>query len=404
MGLSLNVDVSIVTVFFQGIISFFSPCILPLIPLYIGYLSGGTYEVLEDGKVVYQRKKVMIHTFCFVIGISFSFFILGLGVSFLGSFFNSNQMIFTMIGGIFILIFGLYQLGLFGKSSFLSKERRLPFSMNKLAMSPITAFMMGFVFSFSWTPCVGPTLSSVLIMSASSNTRWMGMLFIIVYTLGFVLPFLAVGFFTTSVLEFFKKHMNIIKYSVKIGAILMIIIGSTMIWNSRSLLIGNLLDNDTHSNDEQKAEEKVVPAPDFTLVDQYGKKHKLSNYRGKTVFLNFWATWCGPCRSEMPHIQKIYDEYKNNKNEDVVILGVAAPLIGQEKDQAGIKSFLDKNDYSYPTLMDKDGKIFSQYNISSFPTTFMIDKNGNIFGYINGAINEEVIRDIIDQTVTGKRK
>ena len=161
MNFSLDVSVPALTVFFQGLLSFFSPCVLPLIPLYIGYLSGGTGKRGADGKIHYQKSKVMIHTLCFVIGVSFAFFALGLGVSALGSFLNQNQMLFARIGGVIIVLFGFYQLGVFGNSRVLGKERRLPFHLDKLAMSPLTALIMGFTFSFAWTPCVGPALTSV---------------------------------------------------------------------------------------------------------------------------------------------------------------------------------------------------------------------------------------------------
>lgn len=135
MGFSIDVSIPVMTVFLQGIISFFSPCVLPLIPLYIGYLSGGTGVRGEDGRIYYKRSKVMLHTVCFVIGVSFAFFLLGLGFSALGSFFKSNQLLFARVGGILVVLFGLYQLGVFGTSSVLGRERRLPFSLNTLAMS-----------------------------------------------------------------------------------------------------------------------------------------------------------------------------------------------------------------------------------------------------------------------------
>ena len=162
MGFSLDISVPALTVFIQGLVSFFSPCVLPLIPLYIGYLSGGTGKRGEDGRMHYERSKVMLHTLCFVIGVSFAFFLLGLGFSTLGTFFKSNQLLFARVGGILVVLFGFYQLGFFGKSGAMGKEHRLPFKLDMLAMSPITALIMGFTFSFAWTPCVGPALASVL--------------------------------------------------------------------------------------------------------------------------------------------------------------------------------------------------------------------------------------------------
>lgn len=424
MNFSLDVSVPALTVFFQGLLSFFSPCVLPLIPLYIGYLSGGTGKQGADGKIHYQKSKVMIHTLCFVIGVSFAFFALGLGVSALGSFLNKNQMLFARIGGVIIVLFGFYQLGVFGNSRVLGKERRLPFHLDKLAMSPLTALIMGFTFSFAWTPCVGPALTSVLLMAASANTKVMGFVLIGVYTVGFVLPFLAVGLFTTTLLEFFKSHMNVVKYTVKVGGVLMILMGVLMFTGKMNAFTGYLsggtnanlesqeetekesedVSEDKEENKEDESKETVVPAIDFTLKDQFGNEHTLSDYKGKTVFLNFWATWCGPCRSEMPDIQKLYETYDTEGDNAVIILGVAAPGLGQEKDEAGIKAFLDENGYTYPTLMDTTGDLFSEYGISSFPTTFMIDREGNVFGYVSGALNEDMMKNIIEQTLEGKRK
>lgn len=437
MGFSLDISIPVLTVFLQGLFSFFSPCVLPLIPLYMGYLSGGTGEVGEDGKVHYKRKKVLLHTICFVVGVSFAFLLLGLGASALGSFLQKNQILFARIGGILVIAFGLYQLGVFGPSRILGKERRLPFHLDVLAMSPLTALLMGFLFSFAWTPCVGPALTSVLLMAASAGTKWMGFALIGVYTLGFVLPFLAVGLFTTSLLELFKKHMNVVKYTVKVGGVLMILMGLLMFTGKMNAVTGYLskvstTGNATESTEENKKaasdneeekqekeaqesasgeeekeekdskERKTVPSIDFTLKDQYGNTHTLSDYKGKTVFLNFWATWCGPCRNEMPEIQKLYEEYQAKKDSDVVILGIAAPDLVGEASEEEIKAFLEENGYTYPVVMDTTGEIFTSYGISAFPTTFMIDKDSNVYGYVSGQLSEDVMRNIIEQTQNQK--
>ncbi|WP_312429636.1 redoxin family protein [Lacrimispora sp.] len=437
MGFSIDVSIPVMTVFLQGIISFFSPCVLPLIPLYIGYLSGGTGVRGEDGRIYYKRSKVMIHTVCFVIGVSFAFFLLGLGFSALGSFFKSNQLLFARVGGILVVLFGLYQLGVFGTSSVLGRERRLPFSLNTLAMSPLTALIMGFTFSFAWTPCVGPALASVLLMAASASTKAMGFVLIGVYTLGFVLPFLAVGFFTTTVLEFFKTHGNIAKNAVKVGGILMVFMGILMFTGKMNAVTGYLSTIPSPavtessktpqpettaeaSEEESKMEEESasepgntdesdeanqpLPAVDFTLTDQYGNTHSLSDYKGKTIFLNFWATWCPPCRAEMPDIQKIYETADTEGDNALIVLGVAAPNYGSEKDEEGIKQFLEENGYTYPVLMDTNAELFEAYGVFSYPTTFMIDKDGNVFGYASGQLSEDTMRSIIEQTIKGERK
>lgn len=432
MGFSIDVSVPALTVFFQGLLSFFSPCVLPLIPLYVGYLSGGTGTRGEDGKIHYKRSKVMLHTICFVIGVSFAFFLLGLGVSTAAGFFKENQMVFARVGGILVVAFGLYQLGVFGQSKVLGKERRLPFRMETIAMSPVTALLMGFTFSFAWTPCVGPALASVLLMAASASTKMMGFILIGVYTLGFVLPFLAVGLFTTTVLEFFKNHMKVVKYTVKIGGVLMVLMGILMFTGKMNSVTGylskisgttgaaseekkeNQKEKDTEKEDTSSKEstdsengaqdEEKIAAVDFTLKDQYGKEHTLSEYKGKTVFLNFWATWCPPCKAEMPDIQKIYESYDKEGEDALVVLGVASPNIGGEGSEEEVKAFLEENGYTYPVVMDTTGEIFSSYGISSYPTTFMIDRDGNVFGYVSGMLSQDVMESIIKQTMEGKRE
>ena len=416
MGFSIETSVSAVTVFLQGALSFFSPCVLPLVPLYVSYLAGGAAVVGEDGVRRYPRGKIFLNTLFFVVGISFAFFLLGLGLTALGEFFHNYQVWFARASGVIILLFGLYQLGLGKRTMLLEQEHRLPFQLNKLAMNPAVALVMGFTFSFAWTPCVGPTLSSVLLMASSGSSAAAGFLLIGVYTLGFVLPFLAVGLFTGTVLDFFKAHQNVVRYTVKLGAVLLIVMGILTLTGATGTISADLAavsgttqeepaaeQEDTTGAQEESGEIPVVPAPDFTLTDQYGETHTLSDYQGQTVFLNFWATWCGPCKMEMPDIQALYEAWDENAG-DLVVLGVAGPGIGQEGSAEDIAAFLEENGYTYPVVMDDTGALFYQYGISAYPTTFMIDTEGNVFGYVQGAVSREVMDDIVQQTMTGQRR
>ena len=417
MGFSIETSVSAVTVFLQGALSFFSPCVLPLVPLYVSYLAGGAAVVGEDGVRRYPRGKIFLNTLFFVVGISFAFFLLGLGLTALGDFFHDYQVWFARASGVIILLFGLYQLGLGKRTMLLEQEHRLPFRLDKLAMNPAVALVMGFTFSFAWTPCVGPTLSSVLLMASSAESSAAGFLLIGVYTLGFVLPFLAVGLFTGAVLDFFKAHQSVVRYTVKIGAVLLIVMGILTLTGATNGLSADLAavsgtttqeesaaeQEDAGGAQEESGEIPVIPAPDFTLTDQYGETHTLSDYQGQTVFLNFWATWCGPCKMEMPDIQALYEEWDENAG-DLVVLGVAGPGIGREGSAEDIAAFLEENGYTYPVVMDDTGTLFYQYGISAYPTTFMIDPEGNVFGYVQGAVSREIMDDIVEQTMTGQRR
>lgn len=440
MSFSIETGVPVLTVFVQGLLSFFSPCVLPLVPLYIGYLSGGARRVEADGTIRYPRGKVMLHTLCFVIGISFAFFALGFGFSAAGRFFSGNRTMFARASGILMILFGIYQTGILGHIRAADREHRIPFRLEKFSMNPLVALVFGFTFSFAWTPCVGPTLASVLLMVSTAASPLTGCLLIGVYTAGFVLPFLAVGLFTGTVLGLFRRYQKVVRYSVKAGAVLMILLGIMTFTGWMNGLTGYLSsfsgtdtrtenvsvsgeqeqekdsgkaqkEQETEKNDgpEEAAEEEsdLPDAPDFTLTDQYGNTHTLSEYRGKTIFLNFWATWCGPCKMEMPDIQKLYEEYGEN-SEDLIVLGVANPKTDEyprnaDVSQEEIGEFLASNGYTYPVAMDTTGEIFSTYGIASFPTTFMITEEGKVFGYASGTLSEDMIRSIVEQTMTGKR-
>ena len=432
MGLTLETSVPVLTVLIQGLLSFFSPCVLPLVPLYVGYLAGGAKTVDDQGNIRYPRGRVLVNTIFFVVGVSFAFFLLGFGFTALGTFFTRNQTWFARISGIIMILFGLYQFGVFGRSRALENEHRLPFRLDRWAMNPLVALVLGFTFSFAWTPCVGPTLGSVLLMASSSGSAARGFLLIGVYTVGFVVPFLAVGLFTGTVLDFFKRHQKVVRYTVKVGAALLVLMGVMTltgfmngITSYLSSAAGSGVSNQSQTEESAApapseasvsetpvteespaaSERPVIPAPDFTLVDQYGETHTLSDYAGKTVFLNFWATWCGPCKSEMPEIQALYEKYGENQG-DLIVLGVANPKTedapyNQDVTQAEVEQFLEDNGYTFPVVMDTTGETFYYYGITAFPTTFMIGADGNVFGYVPGALTGDIMESIVQQTMDG---
>ncbi len=434
MGFTLETSISALTVFVQGLLSFFSPCVLPLVPLYLGYLAGGAASTeLSDG----QRRRVTLrNTVFFIIGISFAFFLLGLGFTSIGRFLNDNRALVSRIGGILIVLMGFVQVGLLS-SNFMKREFRMPFNLQKWGMNPLSALVLGFTFSFAWTPCVGPALTSVLLMAGSAATRSQGLILIGVYTLGFVLPFLAVGLFTTQVLAFFKSHSNWLRWTAKAGGVLLILMGVMMFTGWMNGFTGYLsglggtlpstsqsapaapeaslpetapsAESQSPASESAPASDELPDAPDFTLLDQDGNSHTLSDYKGKVVFLNFWATWCGPCQREMPEIEQLYQDMGLNA-EDVVVLGVANPKNSDyprnadRKTSAEISQFMKDGGYTYPTVMDETGEVFNAYGISAFPTTFMIDKEGKVFGYVNGMLTRPIMDSIINQTLTGVRQ
>ncbi|HHS9406302.1 TPA: cytochrome c biogenesis protein/redoxin [Clostridioides difficile] len=418
-------NVNLFLVFIEGIVSFFSPCILPILPIYLSILSNSSVENLKEGKTSFIGSSLFKNTIFFALGISTTFFILGSSVKVLSMFFNENKDLIMFIGGIIIIIMGLFYMGII-KSSILNREKR--FNVKFKEMKAITAFILGFTFSFGWTPCIGPILASVLVMVSSSSNHLSANLLIVVYTIGFILPFIITAMFYSKLfktIDKIKSNMEIIK---KIGGIILIVSGILMMVNGFGSISKHFntsqnskieskqeenkrenstdkeensdgndsqKDSNNDNNDKGSNDEDRIKSIDFTLTDQYGKTHKLSDYEGKVVFLNFWATWCPPCKEEMPYIEQLYKDYNKN-NDDVVILGVASPNLGREGSREHVVNFLKDQGYTFPVVLDEDGALAYQYGINAFPTTFIIDKEGYVTQYIPGAMDKATMASFIE--------
>ncbi|MGX4659769.1 cytochrome c biogenesis protein/redoxin [Clostridioides difficile] len=418
-------NVNLFLVFIEGIVSFFSPCILPILPIYLSILSNSSVENLKEGKTSFIGSSLFKNTIFFALGISTTFFILGSSVKVLSMFFNENKDLIMFIGGIIIIIMGLFYMGII-KSSILNREKR--FNVKFKEMRAITVFLLGFTFSFGWTPCIGPILASVLVMVSSSSNHLSANLLIAVYTIGFILPFIITAMFYSKLfktIDKIKSNMEIIK---KIGGIILIVSGILMMVNGFGSISKHFntsqnskieskqeenkrenstdkeensdgndsqKDSNNENNDKGSNDEDRIKSIDFTLTDQYGKTHKLSDYEGKVVFLNFWATWCPPCKEEMPYIEQLYKDYNKN-NDDVVILGVASPNLGREGSREHVVNFLKDQGYTFPVVLDEDGALAYQYGINAFPTTFIIDKEGYVTQYIPGAMDKATMASFIE--------
>ena len=406
--MNITVSIPLLTAFVQGLLSFFSPCVLPLLPVYLTWLAGGAGlpESAAPG-TGRQRARLLLHSLCFTLGISAALILLGMTFTALGQFLHRWQRAVQMIGGLLVILFGLIQLGVLGKTSVLQREYRLPLKLEKLRMNPAAAFLMGLCFSFSWTPCIGPTLSGILMTAATAATRERGMMLMAAYIVGFILPFVAVGLFTGSVLSFFRKHRGVVRWTGIVSGVLLVVMGVLLMtgtfsgWSSWVASASAEEAAEAPAREESEAdsaaESEDVEAPDFTLRDQYGVEHTLSQYRGKVVFLNFWATWCPWCVKEMPDIEALYHELGENQ-EDVVFLGLASPLAVDNVDEAGIISFLEEHGWTYPVLMDETGELFQTYYAQSLPTTWLIRKDGMVMGYVPGAMSKDQMQEVIRMT------
>ncbi|MBZ5532204.1 MAG: cytochrome c biogenesis protein CcdA [Acidobacteriia bacterium] len=210
-----------IAVFFAGIASFLSPCVLPLVPGYVSLISGVTAEQLEskDSKVL---KTVLFHSIMFILGFTLVFVILGAAATGLGHAFRMYKKQLSWVAGIIIVIFGLHLTGIL-KIKALYADKRLHSAGS--GKSPFGAFVVGFAFAFGWTPCIGPILSLILAAAGSEDTVTKGILLLSIYSLGLAVPFLLTSIAMDRFMGFygwFRRHLHTVEV---ISGVLLIVFG-----------------------------------------------------------------------------------------------------------------------------------------------------------------------------------
>ncbi|QJF51059.1 cytochrome c biogenesis CcdA family protein [Roseobacter ponti] len=207
-----------------GVISFLSPCVLPIVPPYLAYMSGVSMNEMT-GETAARRRSVIAAVF-FVLGLSTVFLILGFTASAFGAFFLQNQVIFARVSGVVIIVFGLHFLGVF-RISFLDREARM--DVGDKGGSSFGAYVLGLAFAFGWTPCIGPQLGAILSLAASEASVTRGTLLLGIYAAGLGIPFLLAAIFMTraiGVMDRLKRHMQLIE---RLMGGLLLLVGLAMV-------------------------------------------------------------------------------------------------------------------------------------------------------------------------------
>ena len=223
--------------FIAGLLTFLAPCTLPLVPAYLGFFSGVSLDELKDsGRALAARRKIFLNGLAFVVGFSVIFIVFGTLAGFAGAALVPYRIWLSRIGGVFVIIFGLFMLGLL-KIPLLGREARLHIPAILIKGRPANSLALGAAFGFGWTPCVGPILGSILLLASTSATALSGALLLAVFSLGLAMPFLAIALGIGSAsryLERFSRFLNIISI---IGGLFLIGLGLLLLTNNFSLLI-----------------------------------------------------------------------------------------------------------------------------------------------------------------------
>lgn len=224
-------DVSYIAALTAGVLSFFTPCILPMIPAYIMFITGSSLEE----EVASNRKLAVGRTLMFILGFTVIFVIMGTSASLIGRAFIQYRGLFTKLSGAIIIFFGAVLAG-FVKSPFKSGGLRVP----KGLTGNLGALVMGMAFAAGWTPCFGPVLAGILVMAGASATLSKGILLLLVYSIGMGIPFLLTAMFINVFVSLLQRMEKIVPVLLKVGGVVMILFG-LLIFFDKVVLISQLL-------------------------------------------------------------------------------------------------------------------------------------------------------------------
>ncbi len=221
----LSETITFSAAFAAGLLSFFSPCVLPLLPAYFSFITGLSLDELKQNSAE-NRQKVILSTLFYVAGFSFVFILLGASASFLGNLARDYAWVLRFFGGTVIIVFGLHLLGVINITA-LQFEKRLHVTEKPLHL--LGTFFIGMAFAAGWTPCIGPILTSILFLAGSQETVGQGTLLLAVFSAGLALPFIILSFFIHTILGFIRRTRKLIRVLNLVSGILLIVIGLLLI-------------------------------------------------------------------------------------------------------------------------------------------------------------------------------
>ena len=413
-------NISIFLAFVAGLLSFLSPCVLPLIPSYLCII-GGTPEFSKMGDEF--KPRLVLRTFSFILGFSAVFITLSIVLAVTFNLMGGFSRWVNWISGALVIVLGLNVI--FDFLSFLNYEKRLHLQGKPRGI--VGAFLAGGAFGAGWTPCVGPVLAGILLLAAQSGGIPKAVLYLVFYSAGLGLPFLLASVFFNTFVKASAKIRASLPMIRRISGVLLVAIGILIVtgrfqalsaltakWqNSLTAKVGaakakgDLTENaangqmifasaanDDSAKPDNAVSDKVISMfkaarlpvtakaavpVDFALPLLDGNQCKLSDFKGRVVFLNFWATWCPPCRAEMPSMEAVYRQLKDE--------GFEILAVNIQEDAASVAAFMKDNKLSFPVALDESGQVSAQYGIQAIPTSYIIDRRGLIVSRLTGSIN-----------------
>ena len=402
--------VNILISFAGGLLSFLSPCVLPLVPGYLSLMSGVSIDHLkgEGGSRSAARRAVIINSIAFNCGLSVIFLALGATAGLLGSAIITNVWV-RIIGGLVIIVFGLHLIGLL-KIKYLYRDTR-QFSSEK-PRGVLGSLTLGIAFAAGWTPCIGPILGGIIGLAATSGGWKGGLMLSAFYSAGLAVPFLVTGLGINQFLSFYSKFRRHLHKVEVVSGIILILIGALVMTNRVTLLASSRLagwlpnlesrlkfGEPSPQTGTSTSGKSFPSAPDVQFTKLDGSALRLKEMRGRVVVLNFWATWCIPCRAEIPSLSAMQKDFDSR--------GLSVIGVSYDDTPDLIQQFQKDIPQSYQIVLG-GREVGAELPASPLPTTYIIDREGRIrdkmIGERSRAAFEAAIKPLLDEVPATAQK
>ena len=372
---------------------------LPLVPGYISLISGVSIDSLKEGAS--SRRSVILNSLAFNAGLSVIFLLLGTTAGLVGSAITNNPWV-RIIGGLVIIAFGLQLIGLLKITALYKDTRR--FSDSK-PRGMFGSAALGMAFAAGWTPCIGPILGGIIGLAATSGGWRSGLVLSAFYSAGLAVPFLLTGLGINQFLSFYKNFRQHLHKVEVVSGVILILVGLLVMSGKSTLLTSSTLTawlpnwegkldlGTTPAPARSAASTTFAPAPDVEFQTLTGTPFRLKDVQGKVVLLNFWATWCIPCREEIPELNALQHELEA---KGLKVIGAST-----EDSAEGVNDYQQSvAKFEYEVLLGGDDAK-AKLEHPQLPTTYLIDRQGRIREKILGARNkagwEAVVKPLLEE-------
>src|SRR5438270_12691844 len=372
--------------FLAGLLSFASTCVLPLVPAYVAYMGAAASG---SEMTVRQQLKVVGNAGLFVAGFATAFVALGASFGLIGADLKAYRPLLLQIAGLALVVIGIALLTL-GRIPGLMSEKRFDIA-HRLPRAPWASYVIGLAFAIGWTPCVGPILAAILLRAGSSGTAAQGATLLAFYSAGLGLPFLIAAGLSGMLTRLLARvrgayaTLNTVAAVFLIGMGVLIFSNRLTIFNDFFPVVAVTTPFDSHfqsADPSLPATRGTVqlgkPAPAFALKDLDGSPVSLSGLKGHPTLITFWATWCVPCRDELPLIR---DEYLAHHTEGLEVVAIDW---GDESADT-VRRFWTGLKLQPAPYLDPDGRAATAYGVTlsstGLPGSILVARDGTVSSY-----------------------